>query len=316
MTDASEKRLTPLRNQPGTEGELLSSAYEDAPAATARERAIGGVIASYREERRARRRLAWSAGGVALAAAAAVALSIRGRAPAPSLSLEPLPTLSASAKPAPFERNSTTPDDPLAPCSPVTVAPGQAPLIDDFEDGDARILRLEKRAGNWVVFNDGTATQTPKVGSSLSADRIPGGRGASHFGLHTKGGKFTKWGAALAVDLSPRRCYDASAYAGIEFWARGHGRLRVALEMTQIVAEEFGGSCVENCYDGHLTERTLDKNWRRYEVRWEELTQRGTGPALPFDPRSLLAIQFAVSAEQTPFDFWIDDVAFLPRTAP
>ena len=315
MTDASEKMPTRLRDQPGAEGELLSSAYEDAPSATVRERAIGGVLASYREDRRARRLRAWVGGGVVLAAAAAVTLSMRGRAPAPVLSLEPLPTLSSSAKRAPLEP-SAMPDNPLAPCSPATIAPGQAPLIDDFEDGDARVLRLEKRAGTWVVFNDGTAAQTPKAGSSFSADRIPGGRGASRFGLHTKGGKFTKWGAVLAAELSPRRCYDASAYAGIEFWARGHGRFHVAVEMTQVVAEEYGGSCVENCYDIHLTDRALDKDWQHYQIRWEDLTQRGKGPALPFDPRSLLAVQFAVSAEQTPFDFWIDDVSFLPRPAP
>jgi hypothetical protein len=195
------------------------------------------------------------------------------------------------------------------------VAPGQTPLIDDFEDRDTRISRLEKRAGSWVVFNDGTGTQTPRAGSSFAADSIAGGRGASHFGLHTKGGKFTKWGAVLAVELNPRRCYDASVYTGIEFWARGHGRIRVEIEMTQVVAEEFGGSCVENCFDAHLTERVLGKDWQHYEVRWEELAQHGKGPALQFDPRSLLAIEFAVTAEQTPFDFWIDDVAFLPSAA-
>ncbi len=315
MTDADEKRLTRWREQAGAEGELLSSAYEDAPSAAVRERAIGHVIASYRNERRARRRLAWGAGVVALAAAAAVTLSMRTHAP-PALSIEPLPTLSTSAKRAPVEQRATVPDNPLAPCSPVTIAPGQAPLIDDFEDGDARVLRLEKRAGTWVTFNDGTATQTPKAGASFAADRIPGGRGASRFGLHTKGGKFTKWGAVLAAELSPRRCYDASAYAGIEFWARGHGRFRVAVEMTQVVAEEYGGSCVENCFDMHLTERALDKDWQHYQIRWQELGQRGTGPELPFDPRSLLAVQFAVTTEQTPFDFWIDDVAFLPPAIP
>jgi len=34
---------------------------------------------------------------------------------------------------------------------------------------------------------------------------------------------------------------------------------------------------------------------------------------VPFDSRSLFSIQFSVLPEQTPFDFWIDDVSFIPR---
>ena len=73
--------------------------------------------------------------------------------------------------------------------------------------------------------------------------RIPGGRGSSRFALHTSGGKFTKWGALLAAELSARRCYDASAYAGLTFWARGRGSFNVVAKMTQIAPEEYGGSC-------------------------------------------------------------------------
>jgi hypothetical protein len=115
----------------------------------------------------------------------------------------------------------------------------------------------------------------------------------------------------LAIELNPRRCYDASAYAGVAFWARGRASLRIGVKMTQIVGEEFGGSCTQGCYDSHGVTYPLTREWKHYEVRWKDLAQRGFGAAVPFDPRSLYSLEFAVSENQPPFDFWIDDVAFL-----
>jgi hypothetical protein len=131
--------------------------------------------------------------------------------------------------------------------------------------------------------------------------------------MHTSGGKFTKWGALLAADFSPRRCYDASAYAGLTFWARGRGSFNVVAKMTQVAPGEFGGSCTHDCYDSHRATITLSNRWQEQRVTWAELKQKGFGQALPFDPRSLLSLEFTVGPEQTPFDFWVDDVRFLER---
>jgi hypothetical protein len=303
-----------LRAEAGAESELLRSASEDAPSSSFRQQAMSNVLASHRAERRAQSRLRWGAACAALGVAACLALVLRRPTRTPNLSLEPQPEPSHGAElTTPKPLASSVPTGPLAPCTPAVTAGGSEPLLDDFEDGDTRIPLLEKRAGTWVVFNDGTGSQIPKPGANFVPERIPGGRGASRFGLHAKGGKFTKWGAVLSTDLSPRRCYDASAYAGIEFWARGRGFFRLGVQMTQVVAEEYGGSCVDKCFDGHFAQLGLDKAWQRYRVRWEDLAQRGIGQAVPFDPHSLIAIQFAVPPEQTPFEFWIDDVAFLPR---
>jgi hypothetical protein len=186
-------------------------------------------------------------------------------------------------------------------------------MIDDFEDGDTRLLLADKRAGSWITFNDGTAKQSPRVGSVFPANRIPSGRGASRYGLHATGGRFTKWGSVVAAELNPRRCYDASAYAGLTFWAKGNIKLRISPKMTHVVTEEFGGSCQKDCFDGHGALRELTGQWTRYDVRWEELTQRGFGSPIPFDPRSLYSVEFQMLQDQTPFDVWLDDVAFLPR---
>ncbi|HEY4158877.1 MAG TPA: hypothetical protein VGM29_12300, partial [Polyangiaceae bacterium] len=311
--DAELSRL--LRTGSELEKGVLGSALEDRPAPERRKDAFAQVLDAARK-RRERRWLA-PVGISALCAAAATALLLPRGTPRPALpvSAEPTPALAASptkAHPAASASGASSASafaNGFVPCSPVSVAEGSSPLIDDFEDGDTRLPLLEHRAGNWVVFNDATSTQQPRPGSMFPAQRLDG-RGSSHFGLHMAGGKFTKWGATLAIELSPRRCYDASVYSGIEFWARGHGSMRPTVKMTQVVSEEYGGSCLHDCFDAHGTLLALARDWRLYRLPWSELKQRGFGEQVPFDARSLFSIEFEVAPEQTPFDFWIDDLSF------
>jgi endoglucanase len=292
----------------------VRSARSDAPGSAMRAASIENVLSRYRR-RRALTPVAWAALGTGVALAAAVALWLRAN-PAPETQLareeHPAPTQSQRAAAAPAKTASVSAPE-LEPCTPAMRAEGNQPLIDDFEDADARIAPLERRAGFWSASNDTTGTQKPTLNGPLSMARIPGGRGASRFALHTSGGKFNKWGALIAADFSPRRCYDASAYAGLSFYARGRGSFNVVAKMTQVAPEEFGGSCTHDCYDTHRATITLSNTWQEQRVTWAELKQKGFGQAVPFDPRSLLALEFTVGPEQTPFDFWVDDVRFLER---
>jgi hypothetical protein len=309
MSDESSDDLTRLRAQ-GTalERGMLEAAFEDQPHSAARRLISEEVVTEHRARRRLSRWL--GIGAAALAVAAGFAL-LHGRAPRP---LAVTPESTPSAPSSVFTpRPSPSALSPFVPCTPAAVADGHSPLIDDFEDGDTRVPMVEHRAGAWLTFNDGTGTQLPKPGLLSAATRIPGGRGESHFGLHSSGGKFHKWGANLSLELNPHRCYDASAYGGIEFWARGHGELRFVVQMTQVVSEEFGGSCTGQCFDAHAKRIKLSRDFEHVVVRWEELHQAGFGPALPFDARSLFSVAFTVLPDQTPFDFWIDDVSFVPR---
>jgi len=306
--------------------ELVRSTRNDAPSAATRELAIEHVLHRYRR-RRALQRAGWVALGTGVALAAAAVLWIRAN-PAPEMQLArelPIaPSQSGAALPAsettPVPVPSPTPAPSastraleLEPCTPAMRAAGEDALIDDFEDNDSRIAPLEHRAGFWSASNDNTGKQRPAPGGPLAMTRIPGGRGTSHFALHTSGSKFTKWGALLAADFSPRRCYDASAYAGLVFFARGRGSFNVVAKMTQIAPEEFGGSCTHDCYDSHRATIPLTNDWQERRVTWAELKQKGYGQVVPFDPRSLLSLEFTVEPEQTPFDLWIDDVRFLHR---
>lgn len=310
MTGDRHDDLARLSDEPGSlEQELLRSAASDGPGRGVYDAALAAVLVERRRERAARSRRRWAAAGAVVALAAAMLLL---RAPGPEPKVVAEPPVSRSV-PVPPPSSSVVPIAPFAPCTPLSIGSGREPMIDDFEDGDTRMPAVDKRAGYWIVFNDGTGKQEPRSGSVFPAHRIPGGRGNSRFGLHSTGGRFTKWGAVLAAELNPRRCYDASAYAGLTFWAKGRATLRISAKMTQVVSEEFGGSCVRDCFDGHGAFRTLTRDWQKFEVRWEELAQRGFGTQVEFDPRSLYSVEVQMPQGQPPFDVWIDDVAFIER---
>lgn len=312
MKDETEERPKRLGEERASlEAELLRSAADDRPAPGVYAGTLASVLAARRRELAARRQKLALAGAAAIALAAAWLLVPRAPVQAPKVVAERADPSRASSAVTPPSA-SVAPSPPFVPCSPLSAGSGHLPMIDDFEDGDTRMTSVDNRAGYWIAFNDGTAKQTPRVGSVFPANRISGGRASSRFGLHTSGGRFTKWGAVLAAELNPRRCYDASAYAGLVFWARGRANLRISAKMTQVVSEEFGGSCSKDCFDGHGAARTLTREWAKHVVRWEELTQRGFGTPVAFDARSLYSIEFQMLQDQ-PFDVWLDDVAFLER---
>jgi len=293
--------------------ELIHAARHEVPSAAAREASIEGVLLRYRRHRRAWWHVAAATAGAGVGLAAFVALWVRERPTHETeLAREPSAAPSQSAAP-PLAPSASARAAELEPCTPAMRGAGTEPLIDDFEDNDARLAPLEHRAGFWNASNDNTGTQKPSLLGPFAMTRIPGGRGTSQFALHTSGGKFTKWGALVAADFSARRCYDASAYGGIAFFARGRGSLNVVAKMTQVAPEEYGGSCKHDCFDNHRKAIVLSNRWQEQRLTWAEFQQRGFGQVIPFDPRSLLSLEFSVGPEQTPFDFWIDDVRFLPR---
>jgi hypothetical protein len=281
---------------------MLASARIDVPAPDLEGRVLRGIA-----ERSARRsappkRAWWAAprarkgalAAVALAAAAAVLIVAR-RGPSPP----------------PEARSPEISADP----SRASAAPrvclhgaGREPVIDDFEDGDGAIRPLEGRRGTWYVARD----SDPRGSSQPLLPSVrPEATAENRYALHSQAGELLDWGASIEIAFAPP-CYDASAYAGVAFSARGPGRLYLAAREVRVVGIEYGGSCTRDCYNTHAHKVDLDGTWRRFEIRWSELHQRGY--AMPsLDPRSLHSLTFQVHAEDTPYDLWIDDVEFLAR---
>jgi hypothetical protein len=184
---------------------------------------------------------------------------------------------------------------------------GGAPLLDDFEGATGTLLPLDGRQGRWCLVVDSDPTTCRPAPALLRPEPSAENRRAMHF----QTGELRDWGAVVEARFEPS-CYDASAYAGVAFSARGPGRLYVAAREVRVVSARAGGTCLHDCYNDHAHKVDLGPSFRRYEVRWRELHQRGYEmPAL--DPRKLFGLAFVVRAEDTPCDVWIDEVELLIR---
>jgi hypothetical protein len=296
-----EKRIAAL---------LLKSATLDRPDDATKQRSLDAGLAALAERRSPPR--ATVVAGVALALAAGVALFVAARGSDPQVAAERLREVAPeSSRPAMAPSAAVA---PRAECPKLVVGRGDAPLLEDWEEDDSLVAPLDGRDGNWITYDDRTGKQTRPDKSPLFPSRLMSARGASTRALHMMGGKFTTWGVTFGAELADAACYDAAAYAGIEFWAKGAGFMKVGLQMIDVQDEKYGGFCKTDCYNTHRKVVALSKTWKHYVVRWEELKQLyRAGPPLDFDPSRVRFIEFGLGPESTPFDLWIDDVSFLKR---
>ncbi len=192
-------------------------------------------------------------------------------------------------------------------------------LIDDLEDGDSQLLARGGRAGSWYTYNDQTVSgqQTPAMGSPFMPS--PGGAQSSAFAANTSGMGFTVWGAGMGFDLnsqmSVKHTYDASAFHGIEFKAKGSGPVRAAVMIAGVISSDVGGACTpstvagQGCDDGHGSVLFLTSEWANYKLAFSDIRQAGWGKPVVFDSTTLMSIQFNVD-KNLAFDFAVDDIGF------
>jgi hypothetical protein len=249
------------------------------------------------------RGLAWRLAlpAAALAAAGAALLA------RPSLHVEihPEPAVSSVAASAIPTHLIAQPYDP---CEHALRAQGSQGLIDDFEDANPLISPEEGRVALWSLFRD---TDSPGANSTLVPKLRPQSSRTNRYALQAQGGELRNWGAVIQIPFMPS-CYDASAYDGITFSAKGPGRLYAGAREVRTVPAEYGGTCAKDCYNAHQKKIELSSQWRTYSVKWSEMYQRGYNqPA--FDPARLNSLSFAILPGDTPFDIWLDDVKFVEK---
>jgi Carbohydrate binding domain (family 11) len=211
------------------------------------------------------------------------------------------------------DASGTTADEATGGEVEVAIAPGD--MIDDFEDGDGIELASDGRVGGWFAYNDGSADgiQVPALGTPLEPSA--GGPPGSTLCATTNGDGFTAWGAGIGIDVHhPWRdplpsSYDASAFAGIAFWARGDTALRVRLVDAATAEVAFGGACEIGCNDSHGATFLLDDQWRQYVLPFADATQEGWGTAVAFDPAGLIGVSFQTPAGSA-FALSIDELGF------
>jgi hypothetical protein len=194
------------------------------------------------------------------------------------------------------------------PCVARVVANGNAPLVDDFEDGDDAVLPNEQREGLWRWVRD---TDAPGTAPALLPVPRQNKTSRNQLALHVKGERLREWGATIEFVFGGK-CYDASAYAGIAFEARGSTRIYVAPREVKVIPVSEGGLCEADCHNNHILQIELEPRWTKHEVRFEDVEQRGYDrPAL--DPSRLHSLAFLIRPEDTPYDVWLDNIQFIPR---
>jgi hypothetical protein len=189
-------------------------------------------------------------------------------------------------------------------------------VIDDMEHRDGAVPELRGRSGFWFTFHDETpgATLIPASGSPFqmtnSEDRC------RHMAARVVGDSFTTWGAGMGVGLG--QPYDAAAYEGVSFWAKGQ------LDTTNLLRVSFpnkdtdpkGQACAdrtdgtERCHDHFGAQFRLSPSWRKVTLHFAHLRQRGWGHRAPeFDRQTLYGIHFELPIG-TKFELWVDELAF------
>lgn len=287
--------------------ELLESAERlDQPSSDLTGRLLSEIGPKLSRDRSGTRwfasRRTWATAVAALAAAAAVVMVSTRRHEPPAALVQAERLRHSSKAPA-----SVAVEDP---CAHRLHADGTAPLIDDFEDGNERSLPFEGRGQRWILVLD---TDPEGAARSLVPQPVPDPSRANHWAMHLAGPELRSWGAQAMLSFFPHACYDASAYAGITFRAKGPGRIFVGAEGVRQTPRKWGGTCETDCYNDHVARVNLGRDWQTFELVWADLHQRGY-EGEPLDVTSVSNLLFLVRAEDTPFDVWIDDVAFLTRT--
>lgn len=207
-------------------------------------------------------------------------------------------------------------------CQAPVRAHGDAPLIDDFEDGDSRLLPADGRNGGTFYRNWAPAISYfgfgPDLHGGLLPTLIPAGRGASRYAMMLEDIRSEPFVYAwtLAISLTnaavlpnitgsaPRSCYDASAYGGIAFWILSTTPVAVSLVTPKEVTQAQGGECQKNCWILPSVNLEPSSDWQRVELPWSSFGA--------VDISELNGITFSGTCGSTGYAMWVDDPAFLP----
>jgi hypothetical protein len=159
-------------------------------------------------------------------------------------------------------------------------------------------------SGYWDWSNDATGTVMPASAITLRTGIDPSGAAGTMKSLHVSGAMHTGWGAALAAELSNGCPFDASAYGGISFWAKGTStvieganKLLIMVGMPEFIPIESSGFCNDtamppdvNCYARHRVLIDLVPDWKQYTIAWKDDT-RATARRAAADARASAAVR-------------------------
>jgi len=173
-----------------------------------------------------------------------------------------------------------------------------AKLVDDFEDGN----QTNALGGWWYSYADATSTVRPANGFTPIAGHAS--VGAASFGYTLGASTYDGGFAGLMTNLGTTSApFDASAYAGVRFWAKGHGifALEIPIVATTANNNNFGiGFPV-----------WLGSDWQHIELPFDQLRQPMGGTPQTFDASTVLSlVWFSSGLPNDASEIDLDDVEF------
>jgi hypothetical protein len=204
--------------------------------------------------------------------------------------------------------------------SPPNPAPQkELDLIDDIEGAFPALPARGGRNGAWYLVHDDSAG----MATAPFAQLLDPPRGDSLHAASVSGSGYDIWGIELGVSLrAPVTAYDATAYCGVSFFARGTGGVWRLL-ISDRESDPAGGVCdpaspdpTHQCYDYPGTTFTPSAEWQKIEISFASLTpvQGYSGRTSALDASGLFDILFSFH-DQTgaAFSLDVDDLAFIVK---
>jgi hypothetical protein len=225
---------------------------------------------------------------------------------------------------------------PTASCAcPYPAGDGMTDLITNVDSDMANAFKtagVAKAAGRWDLSRDmSTGTLTPASNAMLKPEA--GGANGTMSAMHVTGANLSGWGAALSALMAGGCPFDASAYGGISFWAKGTSTVAEGANKLLVLVgnPEYlpkpAGFCDGNavpadpaCYSRHRVTIDLTPDWKQYIIAWTDLMPPSyytTGPA--FGSNRVTDIVFNASGPfpammpAASFDFWVDEIDFVAK---
>jgi len=168
------------------------------------------------------------------------------------------------------------------------------------------IAARDHRSGMWFhtrSLGDGNALPAPLlVAESPEATR------EHPYALRAEGPPPVGWGANVGVRFE--RCYDASAYAGVELRLKGKGVVFVGLQTPTSVPVDFGGRCTTRCWYTSGRNFALDGQFTTQRILWKDLQQQADKPV----ERELLQIMISLQSGPDPYELWVSDLRFVTQS--
>jgi hypothetical protein len=208
-------------------------------------------------------------------------------------------------------------------CTPpmVTTALPTSDLLTNL-DMDSAVSGFSP-GGGWFSYKDDEPSGMLSPPNNAFATESPGANGSAA-AVHVVGSGFMpdqvgqNYGGGVGFSLaSPQGTPgDLSGAKGITFYAKSGkasdpSDIKVAVSTT--ATDPLFCMCnAAGCFNSHF--KVLSKvsaTWQPYTVKWDELGQADWGYKAPFDPKTVLTINFVSNGALPAFDFWVDEVSLV-----